>query len=103
MEETKPKFGQRKMIWKPTAKKAPHNQGEMRLQLATIAQRERGDGLSDSKIGTVQQKILVSTVDQADNRKDCGGSNSLGNEAAIRRGSSTSTVAGIRVEAKEQF
>ncbi|KAL3075849.1 hypothetical protein niasHT_032052 [Heterodera trifolii] len=68
--EEKPKFGQRKRIWKPTAKKAPHNQGEMHLQLGTIAQRERGDGLSDLKIRTHQKKNFVSTVRQYDNRKD---------------------------------
>ncbi|KAL3099644.1 hypothetical protein niasHS_003099 [Heterodera schachtii] len=103
MEEETPKFDRRKRIWKPTAKKEHHNQGETYLQLGTIAQRGRGKCLSDSKIGTVQQKILVSTVDQADNRKDCGGPNSLGNRADIRRGSSTSTVAGIRVESLGQF
>ncbi|KAL3076674.1 hypothetical protein niasHT_039205 [Heterodera trifolii] len=103
MEEMKPKFGQRKRTWKPTAKKAPHNQSEMRLQLGTIAQRERGDGLSDVKIRADQQKILISTVDQADNRKDCGGLNSLGNRADIRRGLRSPIVAGIRVESLGQF
>ncbi|KAL3099074.1 hypothetical protein niasHS_001062 [Heterodera schachtii] len=78
MEETKPKFGQRKRIWKPTAKKAPHNQGEMRLQLGTIAQRERGDGLSDLKIRADLKRSFVSTVDQYDNRMDCVASDSLG-------------------------
>ncbi|KAL3108113.1 hypothetical protein niasHT_015928 [Heterodera trifolii] len=76
--EEKPKFGQRKWIWKPTAKKAPHNQGEMHLQLGTIAQRERGDGLSDLKIRTHQKKNFVSTVRQYDNRKDSGAPNPLG-------------------------
>ncbi|KAL3122483.1 hypothetical protein niasHT_003019 [Heterodera trifolii] len=56
MEEMKPKFGQRKRIWKPTVKKAQHNQGEMRLQLGTIAQRGRGNGLNDLKITTQQKK-----------------------------------------------
>ncbi|KAL3089073.1 hypothetical protein niasHS_006154 [Heterodera schachtii] len=80
MEEANPKFGQRKRIWKPTAKKAPHNQGEMRLQLGTIAQRGRGKASSDSKIRTQQKKNFVSTVDQADNR-DCRVPNALGNRA----------------------
>ncbi|KAL3092072.1 hypothetical protein niasHS_004235 [Heterodera schachtii] len=76
--ETKPKFGQRKRTWKPTAKKGQHNQGEMHLQLGTIAQRERGDGLSDLKIRTQQKKNFVSTVGQYDNRMDCVASDSLG-------------------------
>ncbi|KAL3105971.1 hypothetical protein niasHT_025028 [Heterodera trifolii] len=76
--EEKPKFGQRKRIWKPTAKKAQHNQGEMYLQLGTIAQRGRGNGLSDLKIRTQQKKNFVSTVDQYDNRMDSVASDSLG-------------------------
>ncbi|KAL3103979.1 hypothetical protein niasHT_030137 [Heterodera trifolii] len=78
MEEAKPKFGQRKRIWKPTAKKAQHNQGELHLQLGTIAKRGRGNGLSDLKIRTQQKKNFVSTVDQDDNRMDCVASDSLG-------------------------
>ncbi|KAL3125491.1 hypothetical protein niasHT_009940 [Heterodera trifolii] len=78
MEEMKPKFGQRKRIWKPTAKKAQHNQGEMRLQLGTIAQRGRGNGLNDLKIRTQPKKNFVSTVDQYDNRMDSVASDSLG-------------------------
>ncbi|KAL3071341.1 hypothetical protein niasHS_017198 [Heterodera schachtii] len=42
MEEEKPKFDRRKRIWKPTAKKEQHIQGETYLQLGTIAQRGRG-------------------------------------------------------------
>ncbi|KAL3096762.1 hypothetical protein niasHT_029646 [Heterodera trifolii] len=78
MEEMKPKFGQRKRTWKPTAKKAQHNQGEMYLQLGTIAQRGRGNGLNDLKIRTQQKKNFVSTVDQYDNRMDSVASDSLG-------------------------
>ncbi|KAL3068882.1 hypothetical protein niasHT_037569 [Heterodera trifolii] len=78
MEEAKPKFGQRKRIWKPTAKKAQHNQGELHLQLGTIAKRGRGNGLSDLKIRTQQKKNFVSTVDQDDNSMDCVASDSLG-------------------------
>ncbi|KAL3072364.1 hypothetical protein niasHT_032867 [Heterodera trifolii] len=42
IEEANPKFGQRKRILKPTAKKGQQNQGEVCLQLGTIAQRGRG-------------------------------------------------------------
>ncbi|KAL3087876.1 hypothetical protein niasHT_023578 [Heterodera trifolii] len=80
MEEPKPKFCQRKRIWKPTAKKGQQNQGEVDLQLGTIAQRGRGKGLSDWKIRTVEKKNFVSTVDQIDNH-DCRVPNALGNRA----------------------
>ncbi|KAL3121681.1 hypothetical protein niasHT_006187 [Heterodera trifolii] len=80
MEEPKPKFGRRKRTWKPTAKKGQKNQVEVCLQLGTIAQRGRGDGLSDLKIKTFQLRILVSSVDQTDSRNHCGVSNSLQNQ-----------------------
>ncbi|KAL3124056.1 hypothetical protein niasHT_006321 [Heterodera trifolii] len=48
------------------------------LQLGTIAQRGRGNGLSDLKIRTQQKKNFVSTVDQDDNSMDCVATDSLG-------------------------